>query len=124
MLREDNSLEDNLNRSRDVEPVEPSTMTTEQHVFEQHVITHTTQQDDGGSVVRLPTKMDPKQLESSRLTAERGLYIFERRLEQELKESVPLFLGEIQRTRSQGSSEFPRRDITFNCPPIAHSTRK
>jgi len=86
MLREDNSLEHDLNRSREVEPVEPSTMTTEQQVCKQHVITHTTQQDDGESVVRLPTKMDHKQLGSSRLAAERRLHIFERRLEQELKD--------------------------------------
>ena len=67
LLREDKSLEHNVNRSREVEPVEPSTMTTEQQVCKQRVITHTTQQDDGGSVVRLPTKMDPKQLGFSRL---------------------------------------------------------
>ena len=58
LLREDNSLEHNLNRSWEVEPVEPSTMTTEQQVCEQHFITHTTQQDDGRFVFRLPTKMD------------------------------------------------------------------
>jgi len=44
LLREDNSLEHNLNRSWEVEPVKPSTMTTEQQVCEQHFITHTTQQ--------------------------------------------------------------------------------
>ena len=32
LLREDNRLEHNLNRSREVEPVEPFTMTTEQQV--------------------------------------------------------------------------------------------
>jgi len=69
LLREDNSLEHNLNRSREVEPMEPSTMTTEQQVCKQHVITHKTQQNDGRSAVRLPTKMDPKQLGSSRLAA-------------------------------------------------------
>jgi len=79
LLREDKSLEHNLNRSREVEHVEPSTMTTEQQVCKQHVITHTTQQDDGGSVVRLRTKMDPKQLGSFRLAAERRIHIFERR---------------------------------------------
>ena len=66
-------------------------MTTELQVCKQHVITHTTQQDDGGSVVRLPTKMDPKQLGSSRLAADRRLHIFERRLEQELKDQVHSF---------------------------------
>jgi len=92
LLREDNSLEHNLNRSKEVEPVEPSTMTTEQQVCKQHVITHTTQQDDGGSVLRLPTKMDPKQLGSSCLAAERRLHIFERRLEEELKDQNHYFM--------------------------------
>jgi len=50
-------------------------MTTEKQVCKQHVITHTTQRDDGGSVVRLPTKLDPKQPETSRVAAERRLYI-------------------------------------------------
>ena len=68
-------------------------MTTEQQVCKQHVITHTTKQDDRGSVVRLPTKMDPKQLETSRLTAERGLHIFERRFEQELKDQYHYFVS-------------------------------
>jgi len=86
MLREDNSLEHNLNRSSEVEPVEQSTMTKEQQACEQHFISHTTQQPDGRFVVRLPTKMDPKLLGSSRLSAERRLHIFERRLEQELKD--------------------------------------
>jgi len=70
MVREDNSVEHNLNSSREVEPVEPTTITTEEQVCKQHVISHTTQQAGGGSVVRLPTKMDPKQLGSSRLTTE------------------------------------------------------
>jgi len=92
MVREDNSLEHNLINSREVEPVEPTTMTTEEQVCKQHVISHTTQQQDGGSVVRLPTKMDPKQLGSSRLTAERRLHIYERRLEQELKDQYHYFM--------------------------------
>jgi len=92
MHREDNNLEHNLNRSREVEPVEPSTMTTEQQVCKQHFITHTTQQDDGGSVVRLPTNMYLKQLGSSRLAAERRLHIFERRLEQEVKDQYHYFM--------------------------------
>jgi len=61
-------------------------MTTEQQVCKQHVVTHTTEQDDGGSAGRLPTKKDPKLLGSSRLTADRSLHIFERRLEQELRD--------------------------------------
>jgi len=36
-------------------------MKTEQQVFKQLIVTHTTQQDDGGCVVKLATKMDPKQ---------------------------------------------------------------
>ena len=67
-------------------------MTTEQQIRKQHVIMHTTQQNDGGSVVRLPTKMDPKQLGSSRLAAERRLHIFERRLKQELKDQYHYFM--------------------------------
>jgi len=91
LLREDNSVEHNVNHSREVEPVEPSTMTTEQQVCKQQLITKTTQQGDGGSVVRLPTKMDPKQLGTSRLAAERRLDIFEHRLEQELKDQYHYF---------------------------------
>jgi len=60
LLREDNCLEQNLNLSWEVEPVETSTMTTEQQFCEQHFITHTTQKDDGRFVFRLPTKMDHK----------------------------------------------------------------
>jgi len=67
-------------------------MTTEQQVCKQHVITHTTQQDDRGSVVRLPRKMDPKQLGSSRLAAERRLHIIERRLEQEFEDQYHYFM--------------------------------
>jgi len=58
-------------------------MTKEQQASEQHFITHTNQQDDGRFVVRLPTNMDPKQLGSSRLSAERRLHAIERRLERE-----------------------------------------
>ena len=71
--------------------MEPSTLTTEQQVCKQHVINHTTQQDDGGSVVRLPTKMDPKQLRSSPLAAEQRLHIFERGMEQEPKDQYRYF---------------------------------
>jgi len=51
LLREDNSLEHNLNRFWVVEPVEQPTMTTEQQECKQHFITHTTQQKDGRFVV-------------------------------------------------------------------------
>jgi len=79
-----------------VEPVEQSTMTAEQQVCEQHFITHTTQQQDGRFVVRLPTKMDPKQLGSSHLSAERRLHAIERRLERdpELKVQYHNFMKE------------------------------
>ena len=42
--------------------------------------------------VRLPTKMDPKQHGTSRLAAERRLHIFERRLQQELKDQYHYFM--------------------------------
>ena len=58
-LREDNSLEHTLKRSRELEPMDPYTMTTEHQVCKQRVVTHTTQQDDVRSVFRLPTKIDP-----------------------------------------------------------------
>jgi len=90
LLREDNRLEHNSKSVREVELVEPSTMTTEQQVRKEHVITHTSLQDDGGSVARLPTKMDPKQIGTSRLAAERRLLRFERRLEQELNISTTI----------------------------------
>ena len=56
-------------------------MTAEQQACEQHFIKHTTQQKDGRFVVKLPTKVDPKQLGSFRLSAERRLHAIERRLE-------------------------------------------
>jgi len=58
-------------------------MSKEQQACEQHFITHTTQQQDGRFVFRLPTKMNPKQLGFSRLSAERRLHAIERRLERE-----------------------------------------
>jgi len=83
MLLEDNCQEHNLKRSSEVELMEPSTMTTVQKVCNQHFISHTPQQPDGRIVVWLPAKMDPKQLGSSRLSAERRLHAIERRLERE-----------------------------------------
>jgi len=98
LLQEDNSLEHNLNHFWEVEPVEQSTMTTEQQACEQHFITHTTQQQDGRVVVRLPTKMDPKQLGSSHPSAERRLHDIERRLERapELKFQYHNFMKEYE----------------------------
>jgi len=85
-------------------------MTREQQACEQHFISHTTQQPDVRFVVRLPTKMDPKQLGSSRLSAERKLHAIERRLEREpeLKVQYHNFmkeyeeLGHMEPVNSQG----------------------
>ena len=83
MLREDSTLEHNLKRFWEVEPVEQSTMTMEEQSCEQHFISRKTQQPHGRFVVRLPTKMDPKQLGSSRLSDERRLHAIDRRLKRE-----------------------------------------
>jgi len=48
-----------------------------------NTISNTTQQHDGRFVVRLPTKIDPKQLGSSFLSAERRLHAIERSLERQ-----------------------------------------
>ena len=97
LLRDGNSLENNLNRFSEVEPMEKSTITAEQHACELHFITHTTQ-EDGRFVVRLPTKLDPKQFGSSRLSAERRLHAIERRLERdpELKIHYHKFMKEYE----------------------------
>ena len=97
LLRDDFSL-NNLNRFWEVEPMEQATMTAEQQACESHFITHTTQQD-GRFVVRLPTKLDPKQLRSSRLSAERRLHAIERRLERdpELKLQYHKFMKEYEK---------------------------
>jgi len=58
-------------------------MTAEQQACEEHFLTHTTQQPDGRVVVRLSTKMEPKQLGTSRLSAERRLHAIECRLERD-----------------------------------------
>jgi hypothetical protein len=76
LLQEDSRLKYNLNHFWEVEPVEQSTMTAEQQACQEHfhtrthTHTHTTQQPDGRVVVRLPTKMEPKQLGASRRSAE------------------------------------------------------
>jgi hypothetical protein len=76
-------LENNLNRFWELEFIDKSTMTAEQKACEDHFLTHTTQQPDGRFVVKLPTKMEPTQLGTSRLSAERRLHAIERRLEQD-----------------------------------------
>jgi len=97
LQRDDNNLEHNLKRLWEVEPVEQSTITAEHQACEQHFITHTTQQEDG-RFVRIPTKMDPMQLGSSRLSAERRLHAIERRLERdpELKVQHHNFMKEYE----------------------------
>ena len=92
LLQKDNSLEHNLLLFRALETVDQSTKTAEQHACVQHFITPTTQQEDGGFVARLPTKEEPKQLGSFRLSSERRLHAIERRLEQELKDLYHLFM--------------------------------
>jgi len=63
--------------------VEQSTITAEQRACEEHFITNTTQQPDGRFVVKLPIKMEPTQLGTPRLSAERRLHVIERRLERD-----------------------------------------
>jgi len=72
-------------------------MTAEQQACE-HFLTHTTQQQDGRFVVRLPKKIDHKQLGSSSLSAERRLHAIESRLERdpELKVQYHNFMKEYE----------------------------
>jgi hypothetical protein len=58
-------------------------MTPEEQVCEEHFLTHTSQQQDGRYIVRIPTKGEPNQLGTSRLSAERRLHAIERRLERD-----------------------------------------
>jgi len=58
-------------------------MTAEQKACEEHFLTCTTQQPDGRFVVKLPTKVEPTQLGTSRLSTERRLHAIERRLERD-----------------------------------------
>jgi hypothetical protein len=84
-------------------------MTAEQQACEEHFLIHTIQQPAGRFVVRLPTKMEPNQLGTSRLSAERRLRAIERRLERdpELKVQYHSFMKEYE-VRSHGTSEIPR----------------
>ena len=83
MLREDNIVKNNLNLFWEVEGVEQLSMTSEQHYFEQHFSSHTNQQTDGTFAIRLPKKLKPTQLGSTRLSAEQRLHATEIRLEQD-----------------------------------------
>ena len=81
-----------------METVEQSTITAEQEACEEHFITNTTQQPDGRFVVKLPTKMEPTQLGTSRLSAEHRLHAIERRLERDpdLKAQYHSFMKEYE----------------------------
>jgi hypothetical protein len=75
LLRDNATLEQNLNRFWEVEPMEQAILTPEHQACEQHFVTHTTQQD-GRFVVRLPLKEEPNQLGTSRRSAEHRLPVF------------------------------------------------
>jgi hypothetical protein len=96
LVRENTNLETNLNRFWEVEAVEQSTLTPEQ--CEEHFVTHTTQQEDGRYVVRLPVKEESNQLGTSRYSAENRLLAIERRLERntELKAQYHQFMAEYE----------------------------
>jgi hypothetical protein len=98
LLRNDSSLQQNLNRFWEVESVEQSTMTAEQNACEEHFLSHTTQQRDGRFVVRLPTKREHDELGTSLLSAERRLHAIECRLERdpELKLQYHNFMKEYE----------------------------
>jgi hypothetical protein len=76
-ILKDDTLEKNLNRFREIEPMEQSTMTAEQRACEDNFLDHTTHQSDGRFVVKLPTKVEPVHLGASRLSAERRLHSIE-----------------------------------------------
>jgi len=71
------------------------------------------------SSVRLLTKMDPKQLGTSRLAQERRLRIFERRMEQEFKEQYQYYMrnSKVLDHRDQVNSQEGRKMLlSNNCP--------
>jgi len=98
LLRENTSLQQNLNRFWEVEPMEQPILTPEHQACEQHFITHTTQRQDGRFVVRLPLKEEPNQLGTSRRSAEHRLLAIERRLERDsnLKNQYHQFMKEYE----------------------------
>jgi len=97
LFRENASLEQNLNRFWEAEPMEQAILTPEHQACEQHFITHTTQQQDGRFVVRLPLKEEPNQLGTS-YRSEHRLIAIERRLECEsnLKNQYHQFMKEYE----------------------------
>ena len=58
-----------------------ATRKQQSHKHAKNIFTYTTQQLDGRFVVRLPTKMEPNQLGSSRLSAAWNLHAIELKLE-------------------------------------------
>jgi len=76
LLREDNSLECNLNRFWEVEPVEQSSMTAEQQACEEHFHIHNP--TASWKICGQTSKMEPNQLETPR---EQRLHTVELKLE-------------------------------------------
>jgi hypothetical protein len=97
-VQDTSNLELNLNRFWEIEPMESTSMTSEQMVCEQHFVTHTIQQSDGRFVVRLPVKTEPSQLGTSRRMAENRLLSLERRLDRdpELKTQYHNFMQDYE----------------------------
>ena len=69
-----------MNRFWEVEAVDSKSMSPDQQACEDHFVSHIKQQQDGRYVVRLPLKIDSKELGTSRHTAESRLMSLERRL--------------------------------------------
>jgi hypothetical protein len=78
--------------------MESTSMTTEQMACEQHFIENTTRYSDGRFVVRLPVKMEPTELGTSRHMAETRLFSLERRLgrDPELKTQYHNFMHDYE----------------------------
>ena len=98
MVQDTTNLELNLQRFWEIEPVESTSMTTEQMACEQHFIENTIRQSDGRFIVRLPVKMEPTELGTSRRMAETRLCSLERRLDRdpELKTQYHNFMQEYE----------------------------
>ena len=101
-------------------------MTAEQQSYEQYFITHTTQQQDGRFVVKLSTKMDPKQLGSPRLSAERRIHAIEGRLERdpELKVQYYIFMKEYEELSHMEPVKSQERSLTCYFYDIIQSSKK
>jgi hypothetical protein len=97
-VRETTQLETNLNRFWEIEPEERVALTPEQQACEQHFVNHTTQQNDGRFMVRLPLKEDPSQVGTSHRLAESRLLSIEHRLQHnpDLKAQYHQFMTEYE----------------------------